>query len=120
MRPDRTPTRVLKHDILIDGRPFTVYLTGGRHASPDLHFRKDTNTCQQKQETKPSSSKRMRNCSMRESSPWQRSWSLLTISITRLLLACPIVVQKRCGNWSTIPTHACGGLSPVLMPLSLS
>ncbi len=41
----RFPTVFSKHDILIHGSLFTVCLTGGRHASPDRHDRKETIAC---------------------------------------------------------------------------
>src|SRR5690242_20647558 len=44
-RPLDSPTVFSKHDILIHGSLFTVGLTGGRHASPDRHDRKETIAC---------------------------------------------------------------------------
>src|SRR2546427_4321429 len=43
--PLDSPTVFSKHDILIHGSLFTVCLTGGRHASPDRHDRKETIAC---------------------------------------------------------------------------
>src|SRR5205823_8265155 len=43
--PLNSPTVFSKHAILIHGSLFTVCLTGGRHASPDRHDRKETIAC---------------------------------------------------------------------------
>jgi len=57
-RPLDSPTVFSKHDILIHGSRFTVCLTGGRHASPDRHDRKETIACPPKT---PSTRRRRRS-----------------------------------------------------------
>src|SRR5579859_4463368 len=59
---------LLKHAILIDGRPYSVDVTGGRHASPGLLHRKESHRCQPKT-TRPLSGGFMKRCFIREMSP---------------------------------------------------